>query len=347
MAVAARTRSTTEYGELKRIVKEAGLLEAQPAYYTLKTTTALGMLVIGVAVALFAHNPFVIIADAVFMGFVSTQLGLLAHDIAHWQAFRGRRMNHVANLLFGNLLLGVSHSWWTTKHNQHHATPNHLDEDPDVNFPMLVFAAEQIATKARWLRPVIALQAYVFVFLLPFQSLNARYHSIRHLRSPKANMPWLQGAFIFMHLALYALLLWQLGLGMGIAFFCVHQAVFGLYNSSVFASNHKGMEMISKDSRLGFLREQVVTSRNVRSHPITDFWAGGLNFQIEHHLFPSMPRNRLKDAQVLVREFCHEHGISYYETGLFRSYGEILSALNRASASLRGGGMRTASAATD
>jgi|SRR6185437_8668664 len=345
MAVAA-TRTTTEYGELKRLVKEAGLLDAQPAYYTYKTATTLGMLAIGIAVAFLVHNPIVLIADAVFMGFVSTQLGLLAHDVAHWQAFRGRRTNHLANLFFGNLLLGVSHSWWTTKHNQHHATPNHMDEDPDINFPMLVFAAEQIATKARWLRPVIAVQAYFFVFLLPFQSLNARYHSIKHLWTKKATMPWLQGAAIALHLAFYALLLWQLGLGMGIAFFCIHQAVFGLYNSSVFASNHKGMEMISKDGRLGFLREQVVTSRNVRSHPVTDFWAGGLNFQIEHHLFPNMPRNRLKDAQVLVREFCGEHAISYYETGLFRSYKEILSALNRASASLRGGGMRTA-AATD
>ena len=338
-------RATTEYGELKRIVKEAGLLEAQPAYYTLKTATALGMLALGVAIAIFVHQPFVIIADAIFMGFVSTQIGLLAHDVAHWQAFRGRRLNHAANLLFGNLLLGVSHSWWTQKHNQHHATPNHLDEDPDVQFPMLVFAAEQIATKARWLRPVIAIQAWLFVFLLPFQSINVRYHSIKHLWSPKAVSPVLQGIGIGLHLVLYSLLLWQLGLGLGIAFFCVHQAVFGLYNSSVFASNHKGMEMITAGSRLGFLREQIVTSRNVRSHPVTDFWAGGLNYQIEHHLFPNMPRNRLKDAQVVVRQFCTDHGISYYETGLFRSYREILSHLNRASASLRGGQLRPAAAA--
>src|SRR5665213_1191722 len=146
MAVDA-ARATTEYGELKRIVKEAGLLDSQPLYSTFKTVSALAMLAIGVAIAFLVQNPFVIIADAVFMGFVSTQLGLLAHDVAHFQAFRGRRTNHVANLVFGNLLLGVSHSWWTTKHNQHHATPNHMDEDPDVNFPMLVFAAEQIAGK--------------------------------------------------------------------------------------------------------------------------------------------------------------------------------------------------------
>jgi fatty acid desaturase len=339
---AAQLRTTTQYGELKRMVKAAGLLESQPWYYTLKVSTTLLMLAIGGAIAWFVSNPWILLADAVFFGFVSTQLGLLAHDVAHHQAFRGRFMHRIANLIFGNVLLGVSHTWWTTKHNQHHATPNHLDEDPDVNFPMLVFAAEQIASKARWLRPLISVQAFAFVGLLPFQSLNIRYHSVKHLFRPTAQRPWLQAAAMAIHFGLYAVLLYHLGLGMGIAFFCVHQAFFGLYNGSVFASNHKGMPMVKEGERWGFLHEQVLTSRNVAGHPVVDFWAGGLNYQIEHHLFPTMPRNQLRKAQVLVRQICADHGIEYYETGFFRSYREILSALHRASAPLRNGGIMPA-----
>lgn len=336
--LAGRVRIPSEYGELKRRVREAGLMDAQPRYYAYKVVSVLGMVTLAVAGALYFRNPFFLLADAVFFGFVSTQLGLLAHDVAHWQAFRGRRMNHLANLVFGNVLLGVSHTWWTTKHNQHHATPNHLDDDPDVNFPMLVFATEQIATRARWLRPVVAVQAYIFILLLPLQSLNVRYHSIKHLFGSKARTPLAQGAAIGLHLGLYVLLLSQLGWGMAIAFFVVHQAAFGVYNGSVFASNHKGMPMVSAGERLGFLREQVITSRNVKGSLFMDFWLGGLNYQIEHHLFPNMARNRLKDARGLVMEFCAEHGISYYETGLFRSYGEILGHLHRVSAPLRRGG---------
>jgi fatty acid desaturase len=334
---AAQVRSGADYAELKRRIRDAGLLESQPFYYTTKVITCTVMLVAASAIAWFAANTWVLIADAVFFGFVSTQLGLLAHDVAHRQAFRGRRKNQIASLVFGNLMLGISHTWWTVKHNQHHATPNHLDEDPDVNFPMLVFCSEQIASKARWLRPMIAVQAYMLVLLLPFQSVNIRYHSVKHLFGPKARAPWLQAGAIGIHLALYGLLLANLGFPMALIFFGIHQATFGLYNGSVFASNHKGMEMISAGNRLGFLREQVLTSRNVKGTPVLDFWAGGLNYQIEHHLFPSMARNRLNAAQHIVRRFCLEHGIDYCETGLFRSYRDILASLHRASAPLRHG----------
>jgi fatty acid desaturase len=113
----------------------------------------------------------------------------------------------------------------------------------------------------------------------------------------------------------------------------VHQATFGVYNVLIFAPNHKGMPNVTEDRRLDFLREQVLTARNVRGHPLVDFWYGGLNYQIEHHLFPTMPRNRLAEAQPIVRAFCEERGIDYYETGLLRSYREVIGHLNEVATS--------------
>ncbi|MDP8950858.1 MAG: fatty acid desaturase, partial [Actinomycetota bacterium] len=84
-----------------------------------------------------------------------------------------------------------------------------------------------------------------------------------------------------------------------------------------------------------FLRRQVLTSRNVTAHPLTDFWYGGLNYQIEHHLFPSMPRNKLREAQSIVKAFCREHAIAYHETSVLRSYREILQHLHEVGAPLR------------
>jgi fatty acid desaturase len=136
-----------------------------------------------------------------------------------------------------------------------------------------------------------------------------------------------------------------MGPGIAVAFFCIHQATFGLYNSSVFASNHKGMEMISATHRLGFFREQVLTSRNVRPHPVTDFWCGGLNYQIEHHLFPTLPRNQLGDARLLVQKFCADQGIPYTQTSLAGSYFETFRHLHRTSSSLRHGGQLAQAAA--
>ncbi|OAI38565.1 hypothetical protein AYO38_09480 [bacterium SCGC AG-212-C10] len=334
---AVATRQLTDYAELKKLVAAKGLLRSQTPYYVMKTVCALGTLAAAVVIAIVAPNNWVLFADAVFLAFASTQIALLAHDVGHRQAFRGRRTNRWARLLFGNLLLGVSHSWWNNKHNQHHATPNHLDKDPDIQFPMIAFAPAQIPLQHTFLRSIMGIQAFVFIAVLPLQAANMRYTSLRHVFSGQASRPVLQAAVIGLHFALYGWLLFSLGGWLvAIAFFAIHQGVFGLYNSSVFASNHKGMVIIEEGARLGFLQEQVLTSRNVHGHKLTDFWYGGLNYQIEHHLFPTMPRNRLAEAQVIVREFCDERGIPHHSTGLFASYREGFMHLHRTGAGARG-----------
>ncbi|HEU5349209.1 MAG TPA: fatty acid desaturase, partial [Ktedonobacterales bacterium] len=93
--------------------------------------------------------------------------------------------------------------------------------------------------------------------------------------------------------------------------------------------------IIEHGSDMDFLRRQVLTSRNVHAHPILDAWYGGLNYQIEHHLFPSMPRSSLAEAQRIIRAYCQQHAISYHETGMVRSYREILGALHDIGAPLR------------
>jgi len=120
-----------------------------------------------------------------------------------------------------------------------------------------------------------------------------------------------------------------------VAFIAVHQAVEGLYMGSVFAPNHKGMPVLENDTPMSFLRQQIITSRDVRAHPITDFVYGGLNYQIEHHLFPSMPRNNLKKVQPIIKEFCRTHGIPFHETSVMQSHREILGYMHKMSAPLR------------
>jgi fatty acid desaturase len=95
------------------------------------------------------------------------------------------------------------------------------------------------------------------------------------------------------------------------------------------------MPVLRGDSPLDRLRRQVLTARNVRAHPVTDFWFGGLNYQIEHHLFPSMPRNQLKAAQATVRTFCQAQAIPYHETSVWQAYRDVLRHLHRVGAPLR------------
>ena len=103
---------------------------------------------------------------------------------------------------------------------------------------------------------------------------------------------------------------------LAVGFIVVQQAVFGLLLGGSFAPNHKGMPIVPKNAKVDFLRRQVLMSRNIRGGLLTDFMMGGLNYQIEHHLFPSMPRPNLRKVQPMVREHCAKHGISYTETSL-------------------------------
>ena len=133
-----------------------------------------------------------------------------------------------------------------------------------------------------------------------------------------------------MAIPFYVLSVWHAAL-----FLVVVQSVFGLYMGSVFAPNHKGMPILERGSRMDFMRQQVLTARNVTANPLTDFWFGGLNYQIEHHLFPNMPHNKLREAQKLVKPYCEARSIPYYETSMFQSQKEILQHLHRVSAPLR------------
>jgi fatty acid desaturase len=102
-----------------------------------------------------------------------------------------------------------------------------------------------------------------------------------------------------------------------------------------FAPNHKGMPVLSAEESSDFLRRQVLTSRNIRGGPVVDFVFGGLNYQIEHHLFPSMPRPNLRRAQAIVHDFCERHGVAYRQTGVVTSYAEALRHLHAVGEPLR------------
>ena len=142
---------------------------------------------------------------------------------------------------------------------------------------------------------------------------------------------WLEGALLSGHVVAYATVVFLvLSPLQAIVFVAVQQAAFGLYMGCSFAPNHKGMPILAPGEEPDFLRRQVLTSRNVRGGRLVDFALGGLNYQVEHHLFPSMPRPSLPRAQVLVRQFCRERGISYTETSLLTSYRMSLRSLHAA-----------------
>ncbi|MGN9911727.1 fatty acid desaturase family protein [Phytohabitans sp. LJ34] len=319
----------SDYAELSRQVKDAGLLERRPGSYARRLSAAAAMGVVAVAALLLIGDSWWQLALAPYWAVVSTQLGFLGHDAGHRQIYTSRRANHILGVLLANLGVGFSYRWWVDKHNRHHAHPNHEDKDPDVGAGALVFFAGQAQASGRVARLFYRYQAWGFFPLLMLEALNLRVASVRYLLADRTRAHLRELLLVSMHLTGYlALVFLVLPPGKALAFIAVHQALFGLYLGCSFAPNHKGMPELTAAQEADFLRRQVLTSRNVRGHWLTDNVLGGLNYQIEHHLFPSMPRANLPKAQHIVRRFCATHRVSYMETSLIASYAQGLRHLD-------------------
>jgi len=336
-AVVAPPLSAGNYIELKQCIRRAGLLDQQPRYYAVKIAGTTCLAAAGLAVLLISRNPWLQLCNAVYLAFVLAQISFIGHDIGHHQVLHAGRACTVLQLVFGNLLVGVSSTWWMTKHNKHHSHPNRPDYDPDVMLPVVAFSAARARAMNRLQRLMVRYQHVLFPVLLLCEGVVLRVSSIQYLAAQRGRRWLLDLLLIALHLGVYGWVVFhQLGIYPGIAFVVVHQMAFGLYMGAVFAPNHKGMLVIEDGRAVDFLSEQVLTSRNVAPSPAIDFLYGGLNYQIEHHLFPSMPRNRLHDAQALVQSFCRAHAIPYHQTTLARSYCEIFAHLYTVSTAAHG-----------
>jgi fatty acid desaturase len=322
-------RRGSEYAELSRQVKHAGLLESRPAYYTWKTVVTVGTLAAGWAAFVLVGDSWWQLAVAAFLAVAFTQVAFLGHDAGHRQMLRTRRASYVAGILLGNLGIGLSFGWWVGKHNRHHAHPNTEDADPDIDISVLAFSSAQTQAHRGVTRLVIRYQAYLFFPMLLLEGVSLHVASVQALIRRADGRRFAEWALIAAHaVGYFALVFLVLPPVKAVVFMIVQQALFGLYLGCSFAPNHKGMPVLDADDGRDFLRRQVLTSRNVRGGWLTDFALGGLNYQIEHHLFPSMPRPSLRRSQGLVEEFCRQRGISYCQTGLISSYAQALRHLN-------------------
>ena len=330
MPRAERTSTGSDFAELHRRINAAGLLERRPGYYAVRLGLVAAAYVTGwVAFVLIGASWWTLLV-AVFLAIVFAQVALAAHDLAHRQVFRTNRPSARAGLVAGNLGIGMSYGYWMTKHTKHHANPNHDDLDPDVGPGVLVWSRE--AARGRGF--LTRYQAFFFLPLLPLLGISLKRDSIQALRDGTVKQRRLEGALLAAHLVGYAAaLLLVLTPLQALAFVVVHQALFGSYLGLTFAPNHKGMP--HPDGTEDFLRKQVLTSRNVRGGWLVDAALGGLNHQIEHHLFPAMPTPHLRKAQPIVQAYCAELGVPYEITGLRDSYAQALRHLHDVGVDLR------------
>jgi fatty acid desaturase len=319
----------SDFAELLARVRGSGLLKRRPTYYALRIAANAALVVAGWTVFVLLGSSWWQLVVAAYLAVVFTQTGFIGHDAGHRQIFRSRRANQVVGLLHGNLAIGLAFGWWVDKHHRHHAHPNQEGLDPDIGGENIVFTGGQVRARRGAGRFIARHQARLFFPMLLLEAVSLHVASIRAVSRSSYRGRGREALLLGFHFAAYlTAVVMVLSPLRALVFVVVQQGLFGLYLGCAFAPNHKGMPILSGDDDRDFLRRQVLTSRNVRGGPVVDVLLGGLNYQIEHHLFPSMPRVSLRRAQPIVRAYCVENGLPYTEAGLFDSYRQALRYLH-------------------
>ncbi|GAA3676386.1 acyl-CoA desaturase [Arthrobacter ginkgonis] len=327
----AADRYVETYRQLSKAVHDAGLMRRRYGFYwSMIIGLVLALAGLLAAVILLGETWYQLIIAAL-IGVVMAQLGFLSHEAAHQEIFASRAWNEWAARMLAGLFVGLSYGWWIAKHNSHHARPNQEGKDPDLDSTVLAFTPDASDRRTGLGSALAKHQGTFFVPLLLLEGLYLHYISLRTLfAKPGVPHRFIEIALIVArHAAFLTLLFVVLPVGMAFTFVGVQVGAFGLLLGGAFAVNHIGMPTVPAGVRIDFLRRQVHMSRNIRGGPLVRFLLGGLQYQIEHHLFPVAARPSLPALQKLVREYCSQYDIPYTERTLSDAATTVVTYLNQ------------------
>ncbi len=300
------------YNKLRKEVADAKILERAYGYYTLLITT-LTVVFFGTVYLLYhATYPIAVIVLSIFLAFVAVQCTGIVHDAGHRAIAKSVWVNNLIGHLYA-FFLATLFQQWRPNHDKHHAHTNEHDEDPDVNIPLLSFTVERAKERTGWQRLLIPYQSFVYFPLGSLLWISMRLNNVKYLRQKPVSLVW----FVELTVWLVSLGVWFIlpfllfPLWKSLLIFFFLNWTMGLYILHVFAPNHKGMPEVARGTQISFFEQQIVTSRNVTAHPMVDHIYLGLNYQIEHHLFPNCPRVKLPQLAQIVKRFCLEYGFNY------------------------------------
>ncbi len=255
------------------------------------------------------------------------QLEFIGHAGGHRQLSSKPKVNDRVGLLF-TPLVAISQSMWRHEHNKHHGAPNDPAIDLAPRLPLFSFSVEQFLARHPAIQWITRFQAFYFPFLAAVETWGLHITSLIYIyRNRRDRLARLEGLAILAYVVIYAtvLIVSPLAWWEEIAFFVVHKWMLGLYMGMVFAPNHKGMEIIERSADVSFLMRQLLTTRNAGfGGLIVTIIFGGLDLQIEHHLFQHIPYHRLGEVRKIVKRYAREYNLPYHEVPVLISFWEFL-----------------------
>lgn len=326
--------------QMRRDLQALNLFHSSKMYYAGKVATNVSILASSVGLVLaYPSSWFATIGAAVILALFWQQCGWLAHDFLHHQVFKNRSYNNLLGVLIGNIFQGFSVAWWKNKHNHHHAVPNVTDSpsggDPDIlTMPILwwsekLIEGEDLDSLPRFLLrnqailywPILCMARTSWVIQSLLHQLLPRN---RNVTSDTMYLTELAGLFIH-HISYICLLVKIPTWSQMLVFLALSQGLGGLLIGIVFTVGHNAMDVLTPEEHKSthFVSLQVRTTRNITPTWFNKWFSGGLNYQVEHHIWPTLPRHSLPQAAVILQKFCHDHNVPYSCKGLVEGNAEV------------------------
>jgi fatty acid desaturase len=323
--------SPYNFDELKADVRAAGLLKRVPIRGSIEMIAIIVSM--GIVYYLVANwdsfafsEPWGAIGLGLFMTIIFTRAVFVSHDVLHTQYFRNKSFSFKISYPFAAIILSNSPSWWDFKHNiNHHTWCNVPQKDEDILAMDGAFAPGHKGDKA-WLKKTKYLVFWGAMFFMYPAFIVQSYNFV--IKRKK----WGELFAMLMHWPIvWGPIFYYLPFNDAIVVYLTLNFVLSPWLAFGFITNHLGCEVFEKEEgeKLGWMELQMRTSRSLRGGAFIHWFYGGLNTQIEHHLFPKAPRFNLLKIQKMTRAYAHKHGIKYFETTPLEAYVQINDVLKK------------------
>lgn len=327
-----------DFVNVKQAAVKMGLFEPSYTFFFLHGLQIVLSQIAGYYILLKYGCSFVPLMFALFFHVIAQgQTNWTQHDYGHSSFAKKPKVNKLIHLFFIGLIKGASSGWWIHLHNQHHAKPNVIGKDPDVRIdPVFVLGqkapvktAEKNANKKQKYLYPYDIQQYFFPFaaaaLFPF---FFQFTTVKFAIDKKRYLDL--ASLIPMYIIHFGITYYVFGsISSAIAYFLIIRLIESSWFTWVAQSNHVVMDIHEDASSDSWLSLQLRATCNLEKSWFNDWFTGHLNFQIEHHLFPTMPRHNLYKIQPLVRSLCEKHNIPYVVKPMGQAFLDILLSLKK------------------
>ena len=335
-----------DFRELVKTAEKAEFKTDYKHYYAI-AIRLVSLLAVAIHLVVNKEDTFSHMLGAVSLGMFWQQSMFIGHDAGHCAVTHNRKLDTAIGWLIGNMCNGVGISWWSSTHNVHHCAVNSLECDPDIqHMPILAVTRKYFESvyslyhnrqlKFDWLaKKFVSVQHYTFYPIMAVARVNLYAQTLIHCATVKMSKKQrvIEFATLGFYFAWYSTLVSMLPTaGEKWAFFFLSHAIGGIIHVQICLSHFSRdvFDGIPKNNE--WIEMQLAGTMDIECPKYLDWFHGGLQFQVEHHLCPRLPRHKLRDfREEVIKPYAKKNGLkNFHSVGFFEANVQVWKTLKKA-----------------